>query len=222
LAIANIRDRFQILRYDCRGQGKSDKPESIYSLNDHVDDLDFLLKKCELKNEDIILIGLSNGGRIVLQYSTTHKVRATIALDTYDIVTPLLKAKLNSWHMASETGGPMHRFDIATPWIWGEEVFNLKSELILSYREKAIGTLPHVVRGLILGALETDIDLGLIRNKVLFCVGREDLLTPPFNHEKMVKKCLDAELIIVDGGHASLIERPNIMDKNLIPWIENL
>jgi len=44
-------------------------------------------------------------------------------------------------------------------------------------------------------------------------VGREDLLTPVFIHEKMVTKIKNAQLIVVDGGHASVLERPNIMEK---------
>jgi 3-oxoadipate enol-lactonase len=176
----------------------------------------------KLKIKNVLLIGLSNGGRIVLEYSVRHNVFATIALDTYDIPTPLLKSKLNSWLAAHTVGGPLHRFDIATPWIWGEEVFNLKNELILSYREKASGTFDHVVKGLILGALETDIDISKIENKVLLVAGREDLLTPIFYHEKMLEKLKQGKLVIVDGGHASVIERPMIFEKSILPWIQSL
>lgn len=215
-----MKEEFQILRYDCRGQGKSEKPESIYELNDHVNDLIQVIDEHQLKNENIILIGLSNGGRIVLSYAAKFKVRAVVALDTYDIVTPMINAKLNSWLQAHLTGGPLHRFDIATPWIWGEEVFNSKSELLLSYREKASSMPSHVVGNLINGALKTDLDLSIIESPVLLIAGEEDLLTPYFNHEKMVKKLKNGYLKKAPGGHASLIERPNIADKIILPWLK--
>ena len=210
------------MRYDCRGQGASPKPEGIYSLDDHVLDLNDLLEKLNLKN--IILIGLSNGGRISMEFSIRYPdfVKALVALDTYDDPTPMMKAKLNSWLTAHEVGGALHRFDIATPWIWGEEVFNSKSELILAYREKAESLRPHVVNALISGAIETKIDLSKLSVKTLLVVGREDLLTPVFIHEKMLSKIHNAQLVVVEGGHASVIERPNIMEKTILPWLLEL
>lgn len=217
-----VREKYQFLRYDCRGQGKSPKPESIYHLDDHVNDLRDLVLSLGLK--DIVLVGLSNGGRVAMEYSRrfSENVKALVACDTYDIPTPMMKAKLGSWLSAYETGGGLHRFDVATPWIWGEDVFNDKSELLLSYRENANNVPAHVVRGLILGAMETTIDISEINCPILFVAGREDLLTPPFLHEKMVKKVKSGKLELAPGGHASLIERPTIMDNQILPWIEGI
>ncbi|MDO9182574.1 MAG: alpha/beta hydrolase [Bacteriovorax sp.] len=213
-----LKNKFQLLRYDCRGQGLSPKPNIVYSLNDHVEDLQNLLESLDLKN--FILIGLSNGGRIVLEHARRYKTAsAVVACDTYDIPSPLLKAKLKSWLLAHEESGPLHRFDVATPWIWGEEVFSEKSELILSYRDKAGLTLDHVVKNLILGALETDIDISEIDCPVLLVAGEEDLLTPVFYHQAMLLKLQKGELAIVKSGHASLLERPTIMDKTILPWL---
>jgi len=215
-----LRNKFRILRYDCRGQGLSPKPNTVYTLDDHVADLEHLLTKLEISNP--VLVGLSNGGRIALEYARRFKnVRAVVACDTYDKPSPLLKAKLRSWLLAHEESGPLHRFDIATPWIWGEETFREKEELILSYRDKAGLVLDHVVKNLILGALETDIDVSEIDCPVLLIAGTEDLLTPVFYHEAMLSKLKHGELVTVKAGHASLLERPMIMDKNILPWILN-
>lgn len=217
-----MKEKFQYLRYDCRGQGKSPKPEGIYHLEDHVNDLRGLLEKLELGK--ILFVGLSNGARIAMEYTRRYPtdVVAVAACDCFDMATPMIKAKLGSWLMAHKTGGPLHRFDIATPWIWGEDVFNEKSELFLSYREKA-GSLPdHVVTGLLLGAMETDIDVSEINCPMLFVAGKEDLLTPPFNHEKMAAKAKRAEFKMSEGGHAGLIEKPGIMEKQILPWIEKV
>lgn len=190
----------------------------MYSLEEHVLDLAELIKRCGLTN--IILVGLSNGGRVVLEYAARfHNVLAVVACNTYDKPSPLLKAKLRSWLSAHEESGPLHRFDVATPWIWGEEVFRDKSELILSYRDQAGLTLDHVVKNLILGALETDIEISEIECPVLLVAGDEDLLTPVFYHEAMLSKLKKGQMVIVRSGHASLIEKPTIMDKTILPWI---
>lgn len=216
-----LKNKFRVLRYDCRGQGLSPKPNSIYTLEEHVLDLEHLLEKLDITH--FILVGLSNGGRVALEFARsfkkTHPPKAIVACDTYDNPSPLLKAKLRSWLHAHEESGPLHRFDIATPWIWGEDTFRDKEELILSYRDKAGLTMDHVVRNLILGALETNIDISEIECPVLLIAGAEDLLTPVFYHEDMLGKLKDGEMMTVKGGHASLLERPVIMEKNILPWI---
>lgn len=151
-----------------------------------------------------------------------EEIIGVAACDCFDIATPMIKAKLGSWLMAHETGGPLHRFDIATPWIWGEDVFNEKSELFLSYREKAGGLPDHVVRGLLTGAMQTDIDVSALNCPILFVAGAEDLLTPPFNHQKMALRAKKGEFRLSEGGHAGLIERPAIMEKQILPWIETI
>lgn len=217
-----MREKYQVLRYDCRGQGKSPKPDSIYHLDDHVMDLRYLIDQQKLGK--VILVGLSNGARVALEYARRfgENVTAVVACDTYDEPTPMIKAKLGSWLNAYEVGGALHRFDVATPWIWGEDIFNEKSELLLSYRSQAASIEAVAVKGLILGAMETKIELEDIRCPVLFIVGKEDLLTPPFLHEKMQAKIKTSVLEIVGGGHASLIERPGIVEKTILPWIESL
>lgn len=215
-----LRETFEILRYDCAGHGKSPGATNIYHLADHVEDLANLINKNHL--EKVILLGMSNGARIAMEYARLYpdNVEAVIACDTFDVPTPMIRAKLGSWIAATENGGMELRFDIATPWIWGESTYNEKSEHILSYRSKPSVINEKSAVFLMKGAMETLVDVSLIQCPILFLVGKEDLLTPPFLHEAMQLKAKDSTLKIVEGGHACLIERPTIMDKQIIPWIE--
>lgn len=215
-----LREKFQILRYDCAGHGKSPATTNVYHLEDHVLDLIELIKKNHL--EKVILLGMSNGARIAMEYARRNpeNVEAVIACDTFDIPTPMVRAKLGSWISATTNGGMGLRFDIATPWIWGETAFNEKSEHILSYRNKPSVINEESAVFLMKGAMETAIDVSEIECPILFLVGKEDLLTPPFLHVEMDMKAKNSTLKIVEGGHACLIERPTIMDKQIIPWIE--
>lgn len=219
LAIVNAKEHYQILRYDCRGQGQSPAPSGVYTLDLHVKDLFELVDS--LKLDQLILIGLSNGGRIAMSFALAYpqRVKKVIAVSTYDVVTPMMKAKLSAWLLAYERGGGLHRFDVALPWIWGEEAFNEKFELINSYRERANALSSDAVFGLILGAMEGDIDVAQITCPLFFLVGNEDLLTPPFLQQKMHQRQPKSLLKIVSGGHALLIERPVLIDTEIIPWI---
>ncbi|OUR99598.1 hypothetical protein A9Q84_00840 [Halobacteriovorax marinus] len=224
--VKNLGDEFHILRYDCRGQGKSFKPDGIYTLSKHVEDLESLIK--DLCIQDLTILGLSNGGRIALEFAKRNRdlVLGVVACDTYDKPSELLKLKLQSWLKAFETGGATHRFDVATPWIWGESLLQKNPSLIAFYRERAGEMEAHAVKGLIEGAMEGDVSLEAIHCPVFLVVGREDVLTPPFLHEDMCNKARaqskKIQMRIVPGGHASILEYPLTVMNEILPFVRSL
>jgi 3-oxoadipate enol-lactonase len=70
------------IRYDKRGHGLSDCPPGPYTLRDHVDDLTGLLDHVAISQA--VLIGVSVGGMIALQFAQLHPARvlALILCDT--------------------------------------------------------------------------------------------------------------------------------------------
>jgi 3-oxoadipate enol-lactonase len=59
-----LTDRFQLLIYDCRGQGESDLGDQPLSLKLHADDLQALLD--ELGIHQAHVVGISHGARVAL------------------------------------------------------------------------------------------------------------------------------------------------------------
>ncbi len=219
-SVATLIENFRVLRYDGPGQGKGPKLEGTYSLDKLTSYLKELLDLLEI--EKCSFIGLSNGGRIALNFSSLfpERVEAIVAADTYAQTSELLKRKLNSWLQANRIGGPTHRFDVATPWIWGESIVNERPELLDFYRERAGLADNEVVEGLILGAMEKkSIDLSVIECPILYIVGKEDVLTPPFLHHTMSAASQNAQIVEVSGGHASLLEYPQTMEEVISPWL---
>lgn len=241
------REYAHVLRYNCRGQDQcplellSKNPLSQITLCDHVNDLKELLLK--IVNElpgvtSVFLVGLSNGGRISLKFAEDDtlirkfNVKAVIAMDTYDELSPLLVLKLRSWYEATLVGGALHRFDVATPWIWGESFFKEKEDVILSYRQKIIENADAKtamdVLGLLRGALKNEskedrIDLSKLHVPVLLVAGDEDLLTTPAKHQEMLGKIKNGEFKIISKmGHAGLIENPMVMKNEIIPFIKTV
>lgn len=222
-SVRHFHEDFRVLRYDGRGQGEGPRPVGAYQLHHLVKDLKELLDS--LKIEKAAFVGLSNGGRIALEFATQfpERVSAIVASDTYDTPSSLLKLKLNSWLEANKVGGPSHRFEVATPWIWGETIIEQRPELIDTYRQRAGDEKVHVIEGLIEGAkADHHIDLTSINCPVLLTVGREDLLTPPFMHERMLKKLTNGALRVVPGGHASLLEYPLTLKNTVAPWLKEI
>ncbi len=219
-SVAMLTKSFRVLRYDGPGQGQGPKLEGVYSLDKLTNYLKDLLDSLEI--EKCSFLGLSNGGRIALNFASLfpERVEAIVAADTYAHTSELLKRKLKSWLQANRIGGPTHRFDVATPWIWGESIVNERPELLDYYRERAGLADNEIVEGLILGAMEErSIDLSALQCPVLYIAGKEDVLTPPFMHREMASKTEGSQFIEVAGGHASLLEYPRTMEDIISPWL---
>lgn len=212
--------QFNILTYDGRGQGKGPDLNNTYSLDKQVSDLYNLVESLGLK--DLVLLGLSNGGRVALKFSEVHPrlVSSVIACDSYGSLNLSLKMKLSSWLEAHLEGGSTHRFNIAMPWVWGETFMEKNSDLIEVYREKSKAAIDSNIVGLLKGALEGEVDLRKITARTLFIVGDEDLLTPMSLQRKMAEQVKNSFLLEVRGGHASLIEHPENVKESILPFIK--
>ncbi len=210
---------FNILTYDAKGQGEGPGLSQSYSLDEQVQDLKNLLD--EHKLNEVSFFGLSNGGRVALKFSSLYpdRVKSVVACDTYADVTPILKLKLESWLKAHKTGGAKHRFDVAAPWVWGESVLNNNPDLIKKYRDLSEESVPKNITSLIEGALSGTVDLESINTPVCFVVGEEDLLTPINHHKKLKEKVKEAELFIIPGGHASVLEYPSSIKDSILPYL---
>lgn len=219
-SIKELTQDFRVLRYDCRGQGLSPRPAGPYTLDQHTSDLKELLDVLNISQ--CFLIGISNGGRIALKFSTENPkiVLAQVVADTYDQVNESLRIKLQSWKSANQIGGGQLRFEVASPWIWGETFLQNNSKLYHYYKENAGNESTDVVNSLIDGALTGDINIERIKAPTLVLVGKEDLLTPPSLHESFYKKIDNGKLEIIAGGHASLLEYPQTMTTTVIPYIK--
>ena len=218
--VQGLCENYRVLRYDGPGQGKGPKWEGVYSLDRLTTYLSELLDHLNITK--CSFIGLSNGGRISLHFATLYpeRVEAIVAADTYAQTSELLKRKLNSWLQANRIGGPTHRFDVATPWIWGESIVNERPELLDYYRDRAALADDEIIEGLITGAMqEKSISLESLSCPVLYIAGKEDVLTPGFIHKAMAAQTTSSDFVEVAGGHASLLEYPATMKEVILPWL---
>jgi len=79
---AKFVDRYRLIHYDKRGHGLSDAPTGPYSIRDYAHDLAGLLD--HLKVETGILVGISVGGMIAMDYTLQYpeRVKALVLCDT--------------------------------------------------------------------------------------------------------------------------------------------
>ena len=213
--VAALRDRYRVLTYDCRGQGRSDKPgpedSSGYRPWLHAQDLSGLLGL--LGVEQAHAIGLSSGGCVALEVAAQQPdlFRSLTVVSAYARADTILRLKLQSWVSAMEIGGAPLRFDVATPYVWGASFLERHFEVLRPFREKAVGISLEPAINLIRGAMEHDVSdrLGRIAAPVLVVVGEEDILTPLSYARELVARLPRAKLQVMPGaGHAALLEQP--------------
>lgn len=206
-----------IVRYDCRGQGASDKPAGPYLTMQHAADLVALLDRLEL--EQVHLIGLSNGGLVSmlvageLAATQPDRIASLTVIDSFAEVDTALALILESWRRAVDAGGSALRFDVATPWVWGHEFLARHRTDVLALRDKAAAADPEVVKALIDGLLDFGNayqSVAAFGGPLLAIVGSDDVLTPPRYSKTIVEYARHGRLVILPGaGHAAPIERPH-------------
>ena len=216
---------YQTLRYDCRGQGESDKPTGPYSPEQHAEDLVALLDALEL--QEVHLVGLSNGGLISMLTAArlgVERIKSVTTIDSLLSVDPLLRTTLRGWKAALTAGGPGLRFDVATPWVWGHSFLNAHLDEVLAFRELAVASDSAAVGYLIDGAegFESARDRWqTYAGPSLAVVGEEDLLTPVRYSQEIVKVAQQGRLVILEqAGHAAPIERPKAVAKVVRAFLE--
>ncbi|HEX7022590.1 MAG TPA: alpha/beta fold hydrolase [Trueperaceae bacterium] len=221
-----LGERLATVRYDCRGQGESDKPPGPYTPGRHAADLRALLDGLEL--ERVHLVGLSNGGLIAMLAAgelaeQAGRILSVSVLDSFARVDPMQRWVLASWKSALESGGSGVRFDVATPWVWGHSFLEEHGEELLALREVAAMADPVAVGALIDGlALFSDArrSLRAYDGPLLAAVGKEDLLTPLRYSHEIVEWARHGMLVTVDGaGHAAPIEQPDAVARLLRGFI---
>ena len=102
--LPRLAERHRCLLYDCRGQGRSGKPEGPYPPRLHADDLAALCAALDLPPASFV--GLSNGGNALLHFAADHpeRVRRLVLSGVHAHADPLMRAKLASWASAMEAG----------------------------------------------------------------------------------------------------------------------
>lgn len=219
-----FEDDYRILLFDSRGQGKSDKPEGPYSVNQHAEDLAALMEKLEVTRANFV--GLSNGGTELLPLALKRPglVNSIVLTDAYSYVDAILEAKIDAWLEAARVS-PELRFLVATPYVWGGTFLENNQELFEQFKEAAHQAPQKATENLIEGAklFELPAPLEKIKAPALIVVGEKDILTPPEYSRCMENRIPNSQLAIIDdAGHASAIESAEVFSNLVLDFFDEV
>lgn len=207
-----LTPHMRVLLYDMRGQGQSGKwaeGDPDYSWDQHADDLAGLLDRLGVERAHIG--GISYGGELTLAFALRHPDRCEklVIADSVSHVDPHLRAIIQGWILAAQTGD--HETFYRSTWFWNfsEEFFKRAYDLLESRVEAAKNLhLPSVIQlcrcflSLNLTARLPEID-----QSACVIVGEKDALKPLHYSQTIAQGLKQAELHVLAGaGHASFWE----------------
>lgn len=208
-----LADRFRVITYDGRAQGRSDCGSAALSWPLHVDDLKAILdKRAEGR---AALVGMSHGAFVALAFAHRYpeKVHRLVLCGLGDTPSPRSRLYLRSWAEILAVGGLEMMARSFIPAVFGE-AFLQKNEIIMDKivaalvrRNRPESLLAHLHAQTVYPpaarfSLTGDIPL-------LVVSGEEDLLVPPERARRLAVRCGGEFERITGVGHSLPSEAPN-------------
>lgn len=224
LQVEAFSEKYRVLRYDCRGQGQSDKPDMEYSQEMHADDLKNLMDKLGIQKAHVV--GISNGGMIAQHFTLMYpeKVGALVLADTCSHIDVLLNLLVQSWIKAAETGGSELRYDVSLPVIFSEDFLKRNLDNIQLMREFSINNNPpRAVINLANACLKHNVNdrISEIKAPTLIMIGEEDILIP-LKYSKLLHEMIEGSRLVImkNCGHVPPIEKPEEFNSIVLTFLK--
>ena len=219
---AALAKYYQVLQYDCRGQGQSDHPQEPYSMEIHADDLAALLDALDIKQAHIA--GISYGGEVaqsfVLKYP--NSVDSLILIDTVSEVGTELQIIAESWINALQSGDPLAFFNATVPLNFSPKFIQENPQVFEEAKVRyAQLDFPAVIRLIecFIKVKFTD-RLGEIKSPTCITVGELDLLKGPAYADILKAGIPHAEMHIIKGaGHVTCWERAEELNTIILGFL---
>ncbi|MCC9063723.1 alpha/beta fold hydrolase [Flavobacterium piscisymbiosum] len=215
-----LADRYRTVRYDHRGWGESDKPESGYDIKTLASDAIELIKQLQLDN--YILVGHSMGGKVA-QYIAAQKPDG---LQKLILVAP---------SPASPTIFPQEAREQMLRAYTTEEGINITIDQVFQagnidaqIRERTIEDITKHSTASREGwpnfAMLEDVSKGLDNIKVptLIIAGENDVIDSPKRLEQEVKdKIPGSSLVIIPkAGHLLMLQSPELVASHIDTFVK--
>lgn len=200
----HLKQNFKVYNLDVLGFGKSDLPKEPLHTNDYGDFLNAFIEKLNI--EEPILIGHSNGGRVILNFAGRNlkPIRKIVLIDSAGI-KPKRKLK---YYIKVYTFKILKNLLKILP---DKKKYNqIREKVLRKFGSQDYKDSPEVLRKTMSIILNEDLTYILpnIKAPTLLIWGEEDTATPIKDAKIMEKYIPDAGLVSYKGaGHFSYIDR---------------
>lgn len=215
-----LAKNFQLISYDQRGYGLSDRPLQAYDLDLWADDLAALLDA--LKIDRCHVMGTSAGGMIALKFAAKYPDRCigVVSDCAFAKCDTMRKIMFRTWrHMATSWGcSPEFADHVITQAVGAEFLDGPQGKKVIEMVRTVVGmNSPETVVQACLAMEKMDLrkDIKKIKNPTMVITARKDMLTPMTTGKTgagaqwVADNLKGCELKVYDDiGHADLVECP--------------
>jgi pimeloyl-ACP methyl ester carboxylesterase len=210
-----LSKHFQVIVFDNRGAGESDKPEEPYTIKMFADDTAGLLKALDISRPHIV--GASLGGLIAQEFALTYSqmvsrlVLASTGFGGPHMVKPSLFALIPMLLTMRRSGDPAldirRSFELFTSRAWCAQ----HDDLVTQYVDWRVAhpQPPEAYKrqNAAVKTFDGEDRIGQIKAPVLIIHGANDRVVPVKNAHLLKSKLPQAQLVIIpEAGHAAPIQ----------------
>lgn len=204
--ISQFSRKFRTIAMDCRGHGKSDKPDN-YTLQDHVNDILGIMNYYELHTAS--LLGVSMGSYIAQGVAITAPEKIDKLILTVPKSNGLSSSvvRLMSEHTKELEGLNLHEsiLTLLKYMTYNPEVMKRHIDIF----ETKLSPEQFTAANKALNNFDFRKDLSKVKAKTLVISGKYDALNPPFEGEECALLIPDSTFIEMQySGHAPMYEEP--------------
>lgn len=218
---------FRVIVFDNRGSGRSDTPDSIYSIRDMADDTVGLLD--HLRINKIHVIGHSMGGYIAQELAIHYpeRVEKLMLEATASVSSPrnnmLFKDFLKRFEKDHDNEALMRSWAC---WLFSPKTFGRKNYIATfiknassyQYLQSAEGFKGQIDA---IASFNACAEIKNIKAETFLIIGREDILIYPAESMKTVKGIKGSVVEeIKDTGHCAHVESPDVFISKVIKFLK--
>jgi 3-oxoadipate enol-lactonase len=215
--------KYRVLLYDCRNQGRSEKPNVDCTIEAHAHDLDSLLECLHIEQAHIV--GISYGGEIgmALALHRPERVNSLVISNSVSQIDATLEAKIEAWLMAAQMRDARLFFQITTPDIFSERFISQNAALMRLIEEQYAKLDYDSVIHLLARFREFNLtdQLSCIETPTLVLASADDTLKPLKYSHLIHQQIKGSELFVVrNSGHALTYEKPQEFNTLVLGFLE--
>jgi len=226
---AALQDRYRIITYDHRGQGKSQAARSGYDMENVYLDAVELLESLRLGPYHFV--GLSMGGFVGMRLAARRPdlLRSLILLETS--ADPEPRENIGKYRLLNGIVRWLGFWPVigsVMKIMFGQKFLNdplrrgLKKKMIKALKENNRSSITKAVRGVITRQGIAD-ELDRITVPTLIMVGDQDVATVPDKARAIHAQIPHSELIIIPGaGHTASVEEPEAVNEAISAFLAKL
>jgi 3-oxoadipate enol-lactonase len=209
-----LASSFQVITFDNRGVGQSDKPAGPYSTALMAEDTIALLDHLGIRQA--FVMGASMGGMIAQEMGLRRpeRVRGLNLICTYSEVDPFCARWFEVQRYLAEHTSKESRIRQSSLWLFHPLFFEQQSDQIAQTEQSLIENAQpldaYLAQWEACMQHNTTERLGQLRMPVLICVGRDDLITHVAMSRRLQALIPQSRLVVLEGcGHGLLWEKPD-------------